>query len=94
MFTVWGNGSTYCDGIQRRQFLQLGALGLGGLTLALLSGCGEKGPVLCEVTGQVLLKSQPLDEGMIEFEPLDGQASKSGAVIKNGGRCRRALPVQ
>src|SRR6266446_546702 len=34
MFTVWGNGSTYCDGIQRRQFLQLGALGLGGLTLA------------------------------------------------------------
>src|SRR5437016_9077563 len=34
MFTVWGNGSTYRDGMQRRQFLQLGALGLGGLTLA------------------------------------------------------------
>ena len=34
MFTFSGQGSTYCDGIRRRDFLRLGALGLGGLTLA------------------------------------------------------------
>ena len=34
MLTFSGQGSTYCDGIQRRDFLRLGALGFGGLTLA------------------------------------------------------------
>jgi hypothetical protein len=57
---------------------------LSGLALVLVSGCGETGLARCEVTGQVIFKSQPLDEGIIEFEPLDGQGSKSGALIKNG----------
>lgn len=34
MLTVWGNRQRYCDGVNRREFLRLGALGLGGLTLA------------------------------------------------------------
>jgi len=34
MLTLWGNGQTFCDKIHRREFLRLGALGLGGLTLA------------------------------------------------------------
>lgn len=35
MQTIWGNASsTYCDGIRRRDFLRIGALGVGGLTLA------------------------------------------------------------
>jgi hypothetical protein len=34
MFTLWGQPSRFCDGISRRSFLQIGALGLGGITLA------------------------------------------------------------
>ncbi len=35
MLTIQGSGSTrYCDGFSRRSFLKLGALGIGGLTLA------------------------------------------------------------
>lgn len=33
MLTLWGAKQRYCDGIDRRQFLHVGALGLGGLTL-------------------------------------------------------------
>src|SRR5688572_30398252 len=36
MFTVWGKQYRHCDGLARREFLQVGALGLGGLTLAQL----------------------------------------------------------
>src|SRR5437016_1980224 len=34
MFTIFGGKSAYCDGVSRRSFLQIGALGFGGLTLA------------------------------------------------------------
>ncbi|MBY0521902.1 MAG: DUF1501 domain-containing protein [Gemmataceae bacterium] len=34
MLTLWGSHQRNCDGINRRQFLQVGALGLGGLSLA------------------------------------------------------------
>lgn len=35
MLTIWGRKqAAYCDGIARRDFLRVGALGLGGLTLA------------------------------------------------------------
>jgi uncharacterized protein (DUF1501 family) len=34
MFTLLGNKQSFCDGITRRSFLRVGALGLGGLTLA------------------------------------------------------------
>jgi hypothetical protein len=33
MLTIYGNSSRFCDGISRRNFLKIGALGLGGLTL-------------------------------------------------------------
>jgi hypothetical protein len=33
MLTFWGKGQRFCDGMHRRDFLRLGALGLGGLTL-------------------------------------------------------------
>src|SRR5262245_8842990 len=56
---------------------------LGALALAVLPGCGS-GPSRSEITGTVLFKCQPLDEGVIEFEPLDKQGSKSGATITNG----------
>src|SRR6186997_3610721 len=33
MLTIYGNPSRFCDGISRRNFLKIGALGLGGLAL-------------------------------------------------------------
>jgi hypothetical protein len=33
MFTIWGGNQNYCDGVSRRNFLKIGALG-AGLTLA------------------------------------------------------------
>jgi hypothetical protein len=54
---------------------------LPGLCLA--GGC-RKAPGRHEVTGKVLLRGEPLAEGVIDFEPLEGQPSKSGASILNG----------
>jgi hypothetical protein len=34
MLTFWGDKHRFCDGINRRDFLRVGALGLGGLTMA------------------------------------------------------------
>jgi hypothetical protein len=33
MLTIYGNSSRFCDGVSRRNFLKIGALGLGGLAL-------------------------------------------------------------
>src|SRR5439155_25419754 len=33
MLTILGSRSRFCDGVSRRNFLKIGALGLGGLTL-------------------------------------------------------------
>src|SRR5437660_8876837 len=33
MMTIYGSSQRFCDGISRRNFLKIGALGLGGLTL-------------------------------------------------------------
>lgn len=58
---------------------------LGGLlALPLLSGCGQAGPKRYEVTGKVTYQGLPVEDGIISFEPLDGQGSKDGAQIQNG----------
>src|SRR2546423_14614594 len=33
MLTIYGNKSRFCDGVSRRNFLKIGSLALGGLTL-------------------------------------------------------------
>src|SRR5215208_3525001 len=33
MLTIYGPSSKFCDGVSRRNFLKIGALGLGGLAL-------------------------------------------------------------
>src|ERR1044071_4232922 len=33
MLTIYGSKQRFCDGISRRNFLKIGALGLGGLSL-------------------------------------------------------------
>ena len=52
--------------------------------MGLLGGCGKEGPVRYEITGTVLLDNQPVEEGVIYFEPLDGQGSQDGSIITNG----------
>ena len=39
MLTLLGSRSRYCDGLSRRSFLKVGALGFGGLTLPQLLRC-------------------------------------------------------
>src|SRR5688572_4150451 len=34
MLSILGRGAKLCDGLVRREFLQVGALGVGGLTMA------------------------------------------------------------
>src|ERR1043166_8263785 len=36
MLTIYGSQQRFCDGISRRNFLKIGALGLGGLSLSQL----------------------------------------------------------
>lgn len=44
MLTIYGGTSRFCDGLSRRNFLRIGALGLGGLALPqLLRGEAESG---------------------------------------------------
>ncbi len=47
------------------------------------SGCG-KPDGRRPVSGEVILHNEPVADGIIDFEPLDGQPTKSGAQILNG----------
>jgi len=45
MLTIYGNESRFCDGLSRRNFLRIGALGLGGLALPqILQAEANSGP--------------------------------------------------
>ncbi|QDU30559.1 hypothetical protein ETAA8_57050 [Anatilimnocola aggregata] len=63
--------------IRRAQWLVIVA------ALALCSGC-DSGPQMGTVEGEVLLDGQPLAEGNVNLEPLDGKTQTAGYVIKNG----------
>jgi hypothetical protein len=54
------------------------------LVFCLLGGCGPAGPVRHEITGRVVFKNQPLEEGVIYFEPENHKGSRDGASILNG----------
>src|SRR6267143_5907533 len=45
MLTIYGGKSRFCDGVSRRSFLKIGALGLGGLTLPQLLRAESAGGV-------------------------------------------------
>jgi hypothetical protein len=53
------------------------------LAMAGLIGC-NKNDGKVEVTGKVTLTGSPMREGVLELDPLEGQGTKSGALIKNG----------
>jgi hypothetical protein len=60
------------------------------ILLLLAGGCGDNAGGRQEISGTVTLKGQPVDEGFIEFHPLDKPSdpdqlvTKSGALIKDG----------
>src|SRR6266850_1809188 len=85
MQSVAGRGAASASGphsqrmpVMQRLVYALIVLAIGPATLVLCS-CGPKGPVRYEVTGTVTYNGEKLDEGIIDFWPQEGQASKSGA---------------
>ncbi len=56
---------------------------VGVLALGTLSGCSD--PLSRqEITGEVRLKGQPVEDGVITFEPVDKQSTGDGAHIVKG----------
>jgi hypothetical protein len=56
MLTVWGeNRGRLCDGITRRSFLKVGALGVGGLTLADMLRLKAQGAVSGGASGKAII---------------------------------------
>jgi hypothetical protein len=55
------------------------------LTLAAAVGCGARKPV---VSGLVTLDGQPLDNGTIQFFPVEGDGQTSAAIIEKDGSYR------
>jgi len=47
-------------------------------------GCGDSGPVRCDVTGTVTLDGEPLETGEILFLPADGQGPSDTCQIVAG----------
>jgi hypothetical protein len=56
---------------------------LGVIALGMLSGCGDP-QKRQTITGEVKLKGQPVEEGIIHFEPMDGQETGDSATIVKG----------
>lgn len=71
MLTIFGRGQKYCDGINRRSFLQIGALGVGGLTLADLlraeaqAGVGSSNKAIINIH----LSGGPSHQDMFDLKP-------------------------
>jgi len=57
---------------------------LVSIVAAFLAGCSDPYGGRMEVNGGVNLQGQPLKEGSILFEPLEGQGTQSGSSVTNG----------
>ncbi len=73
MLTFWGRPQRFCDKMHRREFLRLGALGLGGLTLAdllRLEARGEaKEPGRAKSVIYIVLGGGPSHIDMYDLKP-------------------------
>ncbi len=72
MLTIWGARHRYCDRVSRRDFLRVGALGLGGLTLAdvlRLRGQGGEGQPTPRAVIMVCLAGGPSHLDMYDLKP-------------------------
>jgi len=55
------------------------------LLVAAFIGCGEADPLgRMEISGTVTFNGQPLNDGSISFEPMEGATTSSGAVVSQG----------
>jgi hypothetical protein len=63
---------------------------LAVLALCAFAGCGNS-QNRNEVTGDVTLGGRPVEDGIIQFAPLDGQGTGDGAQIVNG---KYRIPVE
>lgn len=68
--------------VRRRLVCRSAAAAVGLATM--LGGVGCGGPDKRAVSGSVTLEGKPLDEAVIMFVPIDIQAGKTGAAIKQG----------
>ena len=74
MLNIWGwSAGRHCDSISRRSFLKVGALGVGGLTLADLlrvrAQAGEKAPSPNKAAIMVYLNGGPSHLDMYDLKP-------------------------
>jgi hypothetical protein len=80
--------------IMRRLASGFGLL-LSVFSLATLIGCSDP-QNRQDISGEVKLFGQPIEDGVINFEPLDGQGTGDGAMIRNGeyriGRAKGLTP--
>jgi hypothetical protein len=58
-------------------------------SMLVVCGCGDK-IKRQEITGEVKFQGQPVEDGIINFEPVDGQGTGDGAQIVNG---RYSIPL-
>jgi hypothetical protein len=49
--------------------------------LALAAGCG---PASCSIQGEVTMDGQPVENGLITYKPISGEAGQAQAAIKGG----------
>jgi hypothetical protein len=72
------------DGCVMKSFSRRFPALVGLLAAAALAGCGDPYAGRVAVSGTVKLDGEPLKQGVVSFEPLDGQDTRSGAVVENG----------
>ena len=72
MLTFWGPQRRFCDGVSRRDFLRVGALGLTGLTLAdvlrLRAATGQTGAPRAVI--MICLAGGPSHIDMYDLKPM------------------------
>lgn len=108
MFTLSGSASRYCDGQSRRSFLQVGALGMGGLTLSSLLQAeaatgrkSQKSVIMVYLTGGLAhqdtfdLKPAAPSEVRGEFKPIATSLPgvQFGEHLPNLARCADKMIV-
>src|SRR4030095_3834145 len=71
MLTIYGNKSRFCDGISRRNFLKIGALGLGGLALPQLLRAEAQSGIRKshKAVIMVFLSCGPPHQDMVDLKP-------------------------
>ena len=81
MLTILGPKNRFCDGVSRRNFLKIGALGLGGLSLPqILQADSARGSKLSQVGDHDFPPGRPVAPGHVR--PEDGRPSEMRGEFK------------